>query len=286
MLSIRPLSEQEASGETKEIYTRLKKAFGLPSVPLFFLYLGPFPEYLSYIAKQIIANVEDPRFQHNIQDTSGSLKQHISSALPKGEMIQKWSNLYSNSPSYYHFQQNLKDIFQTNIQLAYIFVSLREALKGWAVAAKKIGSTSYEAKKYNVESQEENNLVFGDVMKTVMNNWSPGYENKNLNATSKSLAQTQSNSLEKDLLPDYLELCKLSYSLHMKREAFLHLRVWCEELVLADIQNLPQHIFSPINVILQYTGKYTNFPDLLYLLTEHFPTYAVQRMIFSGFMME
>jgi hypothetical protein len=34
------------------------------------------------------------------------------------------------------------------------------------------------------------------------------------------------------------------------------------------------------------TKKHKNYPELLYLLSEHFPTSVVQRLMFSGYIIE
>ena len=70
----------------------------------------------------------------------------------------------------------------------------------------------------------------------------------------------------------------------MKKEEFLILRVGIEKLILSSLVLMPEKIVSPINIFYKLTEKYEEFPELLYLMYEHFPTLVVQKMIFSGFM--
>ena len=70
----------------------------------------------------------------------------------------------------------------------------------------------------------------------------------------------------------------------MKKEEFLIMRVGVEKLLLSSLPLLPEKLISPINVFYKLTEKHKDFPDLLYLMSEHFPTIAVQKMLFSGFM--
>lgn len=284
MPSIRPLPEKEATGETKQNYQNIKEALHLPTTPLFFLYLGPFPEYLSYITHQLVANLTHPDFEQMVKDRASDFRTQIKNELPHGERIEGWRSLYAHSPSYYYFQRNLRDIFETNVKLVYIFIGLREAIKGWAVAAKKLtGETAKSAPPEVRTEGTSESFIFDDVAET-MNQL--GKRPTEPQIRTNAMTAAQRSPLEIDLLPTYLELCKLYFSLQMKRETFLSVRVNMEETVLADIQVLPEIIFSPINIILRLTGKYAAFPDLLYLLSEHFPTYSMQRMMFSGFMME
>jgi len=70
----------------------------------------------------------------------------------------------------------------------------------------------------------------------------------------------------------------------MKKDYFWILRVQLEEKILSLLATFPHLIFSPYNVIIQYTQKYDNFYELLYLLYEKFPTLSMHRLIFSVYM--
>jgi hypothetical protein len=137
---LNPIPESEAPDEVKINYQKIKNALQLTSLPIFFSYLGSFPLYLNHITTQITNNLSHPDFQRISEETSTSLQSLIKSSLKKSDETKKWLQLYKNSPSFYYFQNDLRNIFLTNIKLAFIFMSLREALKGWAIAAKKLGS--------------------------------------------------------------------------------------------------------------------------------------------------
>lgn len=287
---IRPVTEKEAEGETKENYILLRESLNLPYVPLFFTFLGPFPEYLTYVTKQLVNNLKHPDFQTNVRTKSFEIRSDIRQSLIKNEKVEDWLRLYIHSPSFFYFQQDLSRIFVTNVKLAYIFVGLREALKGWAIAAKKLTGKTVSEKKSAVKDKfdEEQLFVFDNFLPStgVQEKPSQQYGNGPRQRAAQSIIKTSSPSIEKALLPEYLHLCRENFISHMKTDDFWQLRVRVEETILTDLHNLPDVIFSPINIVLRLTGKYDQFPDLLFLLAEHFPTYAVQRMIFSGFMME
>jgi hypothetical protein len=61
-MHVNPVLESEASDEVTACYVKLKKALGLPHLPLFFTYIAAFPEYLTYITDQLVVNLEDKKF--------------------------------------------------------------------------------------------------------------------------------------------------------------------------------------------------------------------------------
>ena len=273
-MSITPVYENQANDEVKKDYLKIKQALDLPYLPLFFTYIGAFPNYLNYLTDQLTVVLEHPEFSRLIGELNERIYSLLKSGLFKTEEIDDWLNRYKNSPSFYNFQKDLEKIFAVNIILAFIFIALREALKGWAIAAKQLPSvnTFYTAKK---SVGDDKNFIYEDF--------------KTLTLTSKSgpvsnSIQKQSFAIEKDLLPRYIFLCQQEFNQQLKKEEFLIMRVGIEKLLLSSLPLIPAKIQSPINVFFGLTEKYKDFPDLLYLICEYFPTIAVQKMLFSGFM--
>lgn len=287
-MSLNPVFESQASDEVKESYSKIKDSLNLPTLPLFFSFLGSFPEYLKYLSFQIVPLAKNNRFDDICFETSLKLDRKINDILIPSEELSQWLLRYKNLPSFYNFQKDLQHIFLNNIKLAFIFISLREAVKGWAVGAKKLpsGATVFTQ---NTERIKED-FIFDDFY--VKNNgkttvFSAGGKSETaLSAGSTAIIKQDKNYIEKDLLPEYLMLCRSDFTDILKKIEFLQLRIDAERDMLNMLSNLPNIIFSPINVVLQHTAKYSNFPDLLYLLSEHFPTYSIQRMLFSGYMIK
>lgn len=288
-MSASPVYEHQASDEVRLQYEKLKKALDVPSVPLFFTYMGSFPEYLTYITDQLVENLQNPSFKHLSDDTGNEMVGLIKDGLTKSEKLQEWLNLYGNSPSFYYFQKDIEKILSTNIRMAFIFVALREAVKGWAVAAKKLPSQTGSSQTKPSGGVKKDDFIFDIVPyrteKAVRQKPDETVETGSvIVTTSNALAQRPSGGIEKDLLPQYLELCKFDFYQQMKRTSFWELRIALEKIILTALPVMPHLVFSPVNVVIELTQKYQDFPDLLYLLSEHFPTYAVQRMMFSGYM--
>jgi hypothetical protein len=281
---ISPISENKASEELKNCYLSLKRALNSQTLPIFFTYIGAFPEYLSYITDQLVQNLEDPSFTSLINQLNNEVVTEIHARLQKSKETVEWISLYKNSPSFYNFQKDLEGISLTNAKLACIFVTLREAVKGWAVAAKKLSESTVKREAEREGSITEDDFIFD---RSVIESYRAIEDKQDrLSAIKENyLARRSEGAIEKDILPDYLRISSSDFRQQMKYDYFWTLRVSLEEKVLSVLAMMPHLVFSPYNVIVGLTQKYENFYELLYLLSEQFPTLAMQRLMFSGYMM-
>ena len=99
------------------------------------------------------------------------------------------------------------------------------------------------------------------------------------------IKSSEKQGLSVEVLPIYLKRMKQEYEFLSKTERFLYFRVEMEKTVVAKLNLLPQKIESPINVVLELTQKYPGFSELLHLLSDQFPTTAMQRFLFSGWLL-
>ena len=275
MIHIKPVSKNKH-------FDSLKEALDIDTVPIFFQYLGAFPEYFDYIADQLIVNLKDRKFDNLMMETKNTIRPLIKSGLPKSEDLKEWLSLYRNTPSFYYFQKNIEKIFITNIKLAYIFIALREAVKGWAVAAKKLPNT-VDIGKRTQETEtgiDIGQFIVGDTLTLTAT------DNRQVGKQQSELTKSSPDAIEPDSLPEYMKRCRNEFWQHMKTEQCLMIRLGTEKIILRSLSMIPNLIFSPVNVVIRLSQKYPEFSELLYLLSEHFPTYAVQRLMFSGFMQE
>lgn len=274
-MPISSVLENQAQEDVKTDYQKIKKVLDLPYVPLFFTYIGAFPEYLRYLTDQLIPNLQNPKFTVLIAETEEKIYSLFKSSLIKSEEIEDWLSRYKNSPSFYNFQKDLEKIFTVNLKLVFIFIALREALKGWAVAAKKLPSANTSSGRSETPSTNDKDFIYEDALVLVPSTTF---------TDSSGLDRSKARAIEKDLLPRYIFLCQQEFNQLMKKEEFLILRVGIEKIILSTLPLMPETIVSPINIFYKLNEKYRDFPDLLYLMSEHFPTLAVQKMLFSGFM--
>jgi len=290
---IRPISENQAAIEVKECYQQIKNALGSPTLPVFFTYIGAFPEYLSYITEQLVRNLEEPSFRELVAKLNDQVINQIREKLAKSEETIDWISRYRNQPTFYYFQKDLKVISLTNVKLACVFVGLREAVKGWAVAAKKLPSQTSQAKRKVEESVKTERFIFDSALlgkyqniksEVKIKNHSVANTEESLSPVKNRLIKATPRELTKNLLPEYLQLCNLDFRRLIKKDFFWILRLQLEKQVLATLENFPHLIFSPFNVIVNLTQKYDNFSELLYLLSDQFPTLVIQRLMFGGYL--
>lgn len=282
MSKLNPISEGGADENLRRMYAELKNAFGLHTLPVFFTYIGPFPEYLSYIREQLVRNLTDLAFDRLMQEEKSSSVRETHRVLLYSEEILEWISRYKSTPTFYSFQKDLNTIISANIKLAFVFVALREAVKGWAVAAKKLPEHISELKNEEKDIDIiESEFVTGEILPVLKEK-----QGKTTISSSKNqIIVKESVGIEKSILPEYLRMMEKDFNQYKTKEEFWRLRVNMEKQVLQNLGLFPHLIFSPYNLIVKYTQKYENFYELIYLLSERFPTLAMQRLLFSAYLL-
>lgn len=274
---INPINENQADEKTKKIYQEIKEVFNTNHLPIFFTFLAPFPEYFSFLTNQIIPNINDQNFLSLVNEMGKKIFDLINQ-LPKSQEVNDWISRYQNTPSFYHFQADLNNVFLINLKIAMIFIAIRESIKGWAIGAKRLKDKFETKEEDNQKKESFNQFIFDQE-----------YLNEKVNQinmitlSQKSLA-VRNSGLEKNLLPEYLILCRNHFFLLTKEDEFWLVRLGIEKIILQSLEFFPKLISSSFNQVIELTKKYHNFNELIYLLYEKFPTLSVQRLMFSGFL--
>ncbi|MBP9690564.1 hypothetical protein KBD81_00630 [Candidatus Woesebacteria bacterium] len=274
---MKPVSNQEASEEIRALYSALCKALGVPQVPLFFAYLANYPLYFTTVVPELLENFKDPRFHELSSSIGDELSNRMKEYVPKNKEIEEWLNRHQYSPSMYHTRISLRHVHEINTALAFVFLALREAVKGWAIAAPKLEAEHSPQADHEVKLENKNEDFIYQEIENI-----PNVANKVESSTS--ILQSQQAGMEQNLYIEYLHLCENWFTLELKKEEYLYFRVISEEAILLGLDNLPHPVFSPINRVIQLAPGHKDYMDLCFLLSEHFPTIAVQRLLFSGYM--
>lgn len=261
MFHINPISYEEASEQIKRLYSDIEDTFGVHNVPLFFQMMANFDEYLIYIWPQIKKNIKDPEFQSLIATIE---KQNINDLEkvyhPDKEVIQYIHSHIQNQTVYATIKEDFLKIYHMNVQLAFIFIGLREAVKGWAVGAKKLGENiQYDPMKQKVHAPINEN--FKD---TMMEEFS----------SVPALATNFHSKL--------LALCLSEMEDLITKKEYLYKRVEIEERFLSDIADIPHTIDSSYSKVSKFAYKYPHFDELLYMLSETFPTMIINKLSTSA----
>lgn len=274
-MALHTIAETDAEGTIKDDYQRLKKALSSFSLPLFFTYFGPFPEYLHYITLQIKENINNDYYVQLISQMHTGVLPEIKTLLTKSEQTMEWLYRYRTTPVFTSFQKDCSSIARTNLALAMIFIALRESAKGWALTQHILPSTKKTLQQEEANIYEER-FILHDVIDEV---------GRTLATTQNALVHKGQNTLDRNVLVEYFRLCEMDFKNLQKKEYFLSLRVQLEKTMLSSLQSGPVLIFSPYNMIIEFTQKYDDFYEFLYIISHFFPTLAMQRLMFSGFMM-
>lgn len=285
-MKVSPVSFHKASDEIKNNYLEIINALGLPYLPLFFQYFGSFPEYLNYITKQIVANLNNEKFNLSVKESAHELKKLFQENFSKTSSTIEFLNRYQTTPQFYNFRDSLEKIFIINFKMTLIFLALREAIKGWAIGAKKISShaSKESQKKEEVFEKMERMCIQEDqsnILEFLISNSPIVKKNSKALLTQKK----PKNDLEVNFFLNYLKICQKEFFLLTKQEKYFLFRVQIEKFIINFLSFMPEIIFSPINVILPLISSYDNYPDFLYLLYEYFPPLSVQKFIFSGYLL-
>ena len=154
--------------------------------------------------------------------------------------------------------------------------------KAGFIAAKKISAKAESIDFSSKPKINEDELIF-NINEVVDLKEKTKNTQKDIQSFSKAIINTPFSVIEKDLLSSYLYLCRNDFYLLMRQDKYVFIRLEIEKIILRFLELLPELILSPVNLVFEMTKKkYADYPDLLYLLSEHFPTIIVQRLMFSG----
>ncbi len=204
-MQVKPLNFEDATDEIKEIYQKLIKILEVNHLPIFFQYFGSFPEYLKFISPQIINLLSNEKFKIIIDENEKNILQLFKNQFFIPEEIFFWRQKYQHTPFYYHFESDLKKISLTNLKIAFLFISLREAVKGWAIASKKLTSKNKFYKDTGNDYIDKKNIIIFEDLEIIKNE---------IIKNSKTLLKNTDNKLEINLLYDYLNLCKKNFYIY------------------------------------------------------------------------
>jgi len=287
---MRPVSDLEASDEIRQLYTSIRLALNVPTVPLFFTYLANYPVYFTTIVPELLQNLQDEKFHALTSSVGAELSKRMKKYVPKDGEIGEWLNRYQYSPSMYHMRKSLMRVHEINTSLAFISLALREAVKGWAIAASKLDAPVSDSEKEHVVDLHHSNddFVYKELIpfakEAIFEEEKTENSSDVKNGNVSEIVRSSKSGIEQNLYVEYLHICEYWFSSELKKENYLYFRVISEKAILLGLNNLPHPIYSPINRVIDLVPTQKNFMDICLLLSEHFPTTSMQRVLFSGYM--
>ncbi len=261
MLHLKPLTDSDADSEVLALYGRVRDCFKLDTTPLFFQYMGNFPNFLEFILKSVEKNLSNPNFINLQEDCARTCLELFSTCYsPSATAIQIVDDITTNTQSKEFIRVKLKNLHITNAAIALLFVSFREAIKGWAVETKllqsKFEDVRHEQVTVSIEREVELSMV----------------------TTSEALQQskyTQQFNYYK-----FMAVVQSEVEDSQKNNSHLYARLALEEYLVAHQSEVSVDL--SYRILAQYAYEYKHFDELVYLLSVSFPTIAASRVIVTS----
>lgn len=257
MLRIKPIPEENASAQVKQVYDDVKKTLDTPVVPLIFQYIANFEEYLVYQWSKIKANIESPYFQNSVSEAIAFAQKEVAEIYaPSLKMTQFIQRL---SPE--EKQQLIKTtngLQQLNAKLLILTIGLREGVKGVIIGQEKL--QQLDVRQYEVD-------IF-DIFHTKYDN-----EERGIEPASRMLAPLfGSTSIMISQYPAFFAQVAGEMEALVKGERYLQKRVLLEQKSMKEAFGLPFTLGTSYQEIMAYAGHRPHLNELIYIFAETFPS--------------
>ncbi len=269
MLHIDPIEEEKARPKVQETFSAIKTALNLPRVPIFFRYLANFEDYLCFIWEKIDKNLSDKSFSTLTDEVSDFYYKNLEVIYqPDEETASKIKGILVLPADQYAVKKDIEKSIRINTELVLTFLSLREAVKGWAVGVRLI---SQEHFKYGTKAEES---VIDELIDIPA-----GEDSFSLARAHDELIETP--GLTVSAYSKFLEVMFEETYFLRKQKEYVYKRVEIERYLLGQIHQIPHSIQSSYSMVASLAAKDPYFNELLYLLSDSFPTLAVFRLTSS-----
>jgi hypothetical protein len=279
MLSLKPIPENKADRETLKIYQSIKQTLGLNTVPLVFQYMAAFPPYFSYLWQQSIRNLSDSHFQKQVKE----IKKFAETAMDQIYFPGKTMNLFledlKDSAEEKELINFVTSASETTSSLYLLSLAIRESVKGAYLGIKQIGERIPEKDKDIFTNLSEG--LFENVQ---TENKEAKDQDARLKRSSFGIISRPKTGLIRSLLSEFFKIMDLEIRELVKREEYLVRRVELERFALSLLPFIPHPLESSFATIIRQTQDYPNFPELVYLVSELFPTQAPFRLLANAVM--
>lgn len=274
MLHLQAIREENTSPLVKDLYVEVKAVLHTDTVPLVFQYLANFENYFLYLWQQLLANLTHPSFQTftaEVKDFSNQAIVQLYVQTPQtANFVSSLTPLERQ-----HITQTADELIGMNASLLIMLVSIRESLKGIM-----IGTPLLHPQTYIYKNTPE---IFQNTQEIFLKNV-PQASHEITEATKMLAPLFGQNTLVISQYPDFFALIAAAMGNLVKQEAYLRERVSLERIVLRIIDRLPAPIENSYQKLVELAGEQPYFTELLYLVTETFPTQFPRLLMTSSLM--
>jgi len=282
MLRLKPLPEEKASELAQTIYGEIKRSFSIPTVPLFFQYIGNFPDYLDYVWSVVSPNINTDGFH----TACNQLLQISDSAIaviytPSQQVQTLLSQMHPAEKE--EIIKTIHELRVLNAKMMILTIAIRESLKGLYITSQQLSAgSSYSGRTEEIEAEKTIDEIVRESLMTVSSSQSLTIDTK---VASLLVPVYGANSLMISKYPEFFSLSANELEALMKTEAYLKARVEMEKITHILLLQLP----SPIHLSYVQTAKMLfdkpGAQDLIFVMKDTFPSHF-PKLVLATDMME
>ncbi len=283
MLKLKPLSEENAPEYTKSVYNAIKQSLNVPTVPLFFQYIGNYPDYLTYLWNIVAPNIGTEGFDRCCHQVVQMATSAVSVIYTPSQQAQTLSTTM-HAEEKEQITTTITDLRALNVKMMILTIAIRESLKGVHVSTKQIAGTSQER-----PSQPEVERTIDEIVQESIQSASSGFSSSPVQTLDAKVASMLvpvygANALMLSKYPEFFSLSAIELETLMKTEAYLKTRVEMEKITHLLLLQLP----SPIRLSYVETAKMLfdkpHAQDLIFVMKDTFPSHFPKLVIATEMM--
>lgn len=278
MLSLKPISEDKANHDVAQIYGSIKQTFELANVPIVFQYLAVFPKYLSYIWQQALTNLRDISFKTQSAEIEKFAQSAIQSVFTPSPLSEIFLEKLDGRAEKHELANFVKNFSRMNASLYLFSLAIRESLKGRYLGIKQIGE-KLEEKEKNTFNDLSEGFFAGENKEDKKNTFVEAHPDKRITASQKSAITTS-------IFAQFFEVMEKEMEGLLKKENYLTRRVELERFALSKLHLMPHPLESSISTIFTKAYDHPQFPELIYLTSDLFPTQTPFKLMAGAVMKE
>lgn len=275
MLHIRPVAEKDASQNVLAVYEDIKKTFNIHFVPLLFQYVAGFEEYFLYSWGKIKTNLLSEYYIKTVAEIIDRSQVSIAHIYKQSKTIQAF--IASVGPAEKQtIQQTVTQLQTLNAQLLLLTIALREGVKGVTVGERLLPR----------ETATYEETIFDQFINQQIMHHNIKAQEAAVAPAAKMLAPLfGGSSLVVSRYPEFFAHVAQEVQNVSKTEQYLSERVAMEQFTLRQALHMPYPLGCSYAEIAQFAGKKPYFAELLYILSETFPT-SFPKLVFATALMQ
>lgn len=270
MFHIDPIPPEKASKHVHTLYEDICKTLEIESIPLVFQYIANYEIYCDFLWQQCKANIQAPIFEHYLKDTVKTVRKAVTSIYHPSQKIQQYVAKLSE-----HDREDLLhlilSLFLVNTKLMILSTGIRESVKGVSVISKQ--KMAYSQLEEQVVEAKSHSSRLKDYTNTITK-------------SSHLLTPLFGEKIGKQTqYADFFTMITEEMDAVLASEIYLKKRVTLEQQTMKQTEELPYALGCSYGELMDMVRGKPYIDELIYLLSETFPT-QFPRLVLTSAIME